>query len=81
MNAFGAAAAVVLATAWWYGWAWPLLYVATACMGAYYTVQWRLVHGDFYRPPTPQQQVTVASVLLQKMMVSILHQCAGVSCN
>ncbi|KAK7496497.1 hypothetical protein BaRGS_00012149 [Batillaria attramentaria] len=68
MNVLGAAAAVITVAAWWYGWIWPLMYAGIAVLGACYTAQWRLIHGDFYRPSVPQQQITVASVLLQKMM-------------
>lgn len=59
----------VLAIGWCAcGWLWPVVYICVAVLGAFYTVQWRLVQGEVYKAPASQQHVTVASAVLQKMM-------------
>ncbi|KAL8624040.1 hypothetical protein ACOMHN_041630 [Nucella lapillus] len=68
MNNLSFIVGIVATSAWWYGWLWPLIYVAVVILTAYYTAQWNLVRGKMYQPPPAQPHVTVASVVLQKMM-------------
>ncbi|KAK7097610.1 sorting nexin-25-like [Littorina saxatilis] len=68
MNTGSVLVGVVATTAWWFGWIWPLLYVVVALLTAYYTILWSLVRGKMYDPPPPKPQVTITSVILQKMM-------------
>ena len=74
MNVGSVVVGVVATAAWWFGWLWPLTYVVVALLAALYTAQWNLVCGKLYQPPQPQPQITVTSVILQKMMVCLNAQ-------
>ena len=68
----GVTSSFLVIVGWWFGFLWPMIYITVGLVSAFYTAQWNLLRGKFYRPPPPKPQVNLASVLLQKMMVKML---------
>ncbi|XP_067663522.1 sorting nexin-25-like isoform X1 [Haliotis asinina] len=68
----GALASVFMSILYMYNWLSPFIYVgihvAAATAAFYYSIQWHLVQGKLYKPVTTPRQVSLASILLQKMM-------------